>query len=387
MFRPFGRRSAPEIRAGIRSSKIVDDRVAHTDKVVRRRHLLPARFSDATLWFYFVASTFAVFVLVAAVSTLILLLILHMGWLSVPAKGPFFPLMMPVLSSLALGSFLTALVGRKILSPMTVISRAMQEVAKGDFTLQLKEDYSIKALRDMASNFNTMVRELSSIETLRNDFVSHVSHEFKSPLASIEGYAMLLQSRELSPSDREEYGRLVIESTHQLSTLTTNILKISKLERLEHLEGKNHFSLDEQLRQAVLILEPGWSAKEIELDLNLPATRCFGDEPLLMQVWLNLIGNGIKFMDRGGVLTVSIITHSKELEVLIADTGIGMDDTVCRHMFEKFYQGDRSRNSEGNGLGLALVKRIIDLSKGSIEVDSAPEKGTRITVRLPQDGM
>lgn len=289
------------------------------------------------------------------------------------------------LTSILIGTVITALTGRKILAPITSLSDATQEIAKGNFNVELGyENHRVRELGEMAVNFNKMARELAGIETLRSDFVANVSHEFKTPIAAIEGYASLMQSDDLTTEERKDYSRLIMESTKQLSSLSSNILRLSKLENQELVPELNEFDLAEQLRQALLLLEPQWSEKQLELDIELAPARYLGSEELLMQIWLNLLANAIKFTAHGGSVAVALTADADAIRVRIADTGIGMSEEVQKHIFEKFYQGDRSRSREGNGLGLALVRRILDLSGGSIRVVSAPGAGAAFTVELPR---
>lgn len=234
----------------------------------------------------------------------------------------------------------------------------------------------------MNLNFNKMVKELNSIETLQSDFIQNVSHEIKTPLAAIEGYAALL-----SASTRDEQNKLyaeqILKSSRQLSTLTGNILKLSKLENQSIISEKKTFSLDEQIRQAVLSLEPIWSAKNIDIDLNLPEISFYGNEDLIFQIWTNLISNGIKFTPSGGLVSVKMTAEDSFVNVVVADNGIGMTEEVQKHIFDKFYQAEGSRSMEGNGLGLTLVKKILSLCDGTIEVTSQPDLGSKFTVKLP----
>lgn len=287
-----------------------------------------------------------------------------------------------LLISIITGTLLTGLMGRKILFPFISLNTGTQEVAKGNFQFRLYEDYRIEELREMARNFNLMVQELSGIETLRNDFMINVSHEFKTPIAAIEGYATLIQDADLPHEERQEYTRLIMESTKQLSALSSHILKLSKLENQEILAEREAFQLDEQLRLALLLLEPQWSAKQLNLELQLEPIRYYGNEELLMQVWVNLLGNAIKFSNTGDELTVVAVLTEQEVRVDISDTGIGMTPDVRKHIFEKFYQGDQSRSAEGNGLGLPLALRIVDLHQGRIEATSELGKGSTFTVRM-----
>lgn len=291
-------------------------------------------------------------------------------------------------SSVFIGTAITAYISRKILKSTSDLSSAAREVAKGNFDVRLPdEQHRIHELREMAANFNKMVHELSGIETLRKDFIVNVSHEFKTPIAAIEGYAALMQDEDLSTAERQEYGRRIIESTKQLSSLTSNILRLSKLENQGVVVDKVQFQLDEQIRFALLMLEAQWSGKNIDLDISLAPVQYYGSEELLMQVWLNLLGNAIKFSNDEGALHVSLAHENDYITVIISDTGIGMNEEVVQHIFDKFYQGDTSRKAEGNGLGLPLVKRVVDLCEGTIQVSSVIGAGSTFTVTLPNNSV
>ena len=205
------------------------------------------------------------------------------------------------------------------------------------------------------------------------------------PLAAIEGYAMLLQDEQLNSAERYEYSQIIIAASQQLSLLTGNILQLSKLENSEIVLEKALFRLDEQIRQAILFLESKWSEKNIIFHLNLPSICYHGNQELLMQVWINLIENAIKFSHVNSSIQVTLIENEKKVSVLIKDTGIGMNNETKQRLYDKFYQADKTRKMTGNGLGLTLVKRIIQLSQGSILVESTENNGTCFTVSLPLD--
>lgn len=297
--------------------------------------------------------------------------------------SPFFPTVIFFLSSMTVSIIFSVYIGLKILSPIGQISQAAKQVSKGEFTVRVDTRSSLRELKELTENFNRMVQELSSIEALRNDFVTNISHEFKTPLASIEGYATLLQNPALSEQQRNEYTHVIIDSTRQLSTLAGNILNMSRLEKQEIVTDKTSYRLDEQIRQALLILEPLWEKKNLDLDIDLPPVTYYGNTDLLMQVWLNLFQNAIKFTPKAGTISVSIQTHSEYVDVTITDTGVGMDEETKRHVFEKFYCGRKNSGQEGNGLGLSIVKRIVDLCHGTVTVDSRPGEGAVFTVSLP----
>ena len=235
----------------------------------------------------------------------------------------------------------------------------------------------------MAHNFNLMAKELAGTEILRTDFVENVSHEFKTPLSAIEGYTTLLQRKDLSEEKRQNYTKKILYNTRRLSTLTSNILLLSRLENQEIGIKKETFCLDEQLREILLLLEDGWTEKKLELEIDLDAVDYYGNKDLLAHVWQNILSNAIKFAPENGIIHILLRRENGSLITSITDNGIGMSEDVMRRIFEKFYQGDFSRSSQGNGLGLALAKRIVDLHGGNISVSSKEGKGTTFTVSLP----
>ena len=286
------------------------------------------------------------------------------------------------LLSMATGVTISAIVGHKILKPILKFSSALKEVSSGNFQVQVPEDRRIEELSLMAANFNRMVQQLQNTETVHGDFIANLSHEFKTPLASIEGYAVLLKDQRLSKEEHDEYVSRILHATHRLSNLSGNILKISRLESQEIITDKKQYRLDEQLRQAVLLLEEDWNRKNLEMDVQLQDVIYYGNDELLMQVWLNLLSNAIKFTPTGGTITVEL-TKTDTVKAVVRDTGIGIDKDSIEHIFDKFYQGDTSRKSEGNGLGLAIVSRIVKLCAGTISVEAAPGEGSVFTVCLP----
>lgn len=288
------------------------------------------------------------------------------------------------LLSMVAGVTVSAIVGHRILKPILRFSDALKEVSAGNFQVQVPEDRRIEELSTMAKSFNRMVQQLQNTETVHGDFIANLSHEFKTPLASIEGYAVLLRDARLSREEHDEYVDRIIHATHRLSTLSGNILKISRLESQEIIPDQKPYRLDEQLRQAVLLLEGDWSRKNLEMNIDLQDVVYCGNDELLMQVWLNLLSNAIKFTPDGGTITVELTKSAGTVLAVIRDTGIGMDAETIEHIFDKFYQGDTSRKSEGNGLGLAIVSRIVKLCGGTVQVEAMPGVGSSFTVSLPQ---
>lgn len=285
--------------------------------------------------------------------------------------------------SIFVGTVISNYAGRHPLTAIMAMSSAAREVAAGNFDVILDENSQIKELREMAHNFNLMVKELKSTEMLRTDFVENVSHEFKTPLSAIEGYATLLQKKDLDEQKRQEYTRKILHNTQRLSGLTSNILLLSHLENQGLGIRKEPFCLDEQLREILLLLEHRWTEKNLDLDIDLETADYYGSKDLLAHVWQNLLNNAIKFSRNNGTIRIRLYREGLYLIIRIADNGIGMDEEVKRRIFEKFYQGDSSRSSQGNGLGLALAKRIVELHGGSISVSSKKGKGSTFTVSLP----
>lgn len=283
----------------------------------------------------------------------------------------------------AVAAVLSMLMSRVILAPVTRLSEASRQIARGEFGLNLTYDGTIPEFQDTYQSFNTMAKELSAIETLRSDFIANVSHEFKTPLTAIEGYAMLLQDHELPQKEQAECAEKILQSAGRLSTLVSNILMLTKLEQQTGVVEKAPFWLDEQLRQVMVGLEPLWGAKDLELDLELEPLRYNGSEDLLYHVWSNLLSNAVKFSPNGGVLSVRLEKREKSAVFTVTDRGPGMTADVQRHIFDKFYQGDQSRRQEGSGLGLPLAKRITQLCGGTISVQSQPGQGSTFTVTLP----
>jgi len=346
------------------------------------RHIEPR----SRLWLYFALIVFAIMTVTAIAMVVVAFWAFRLG-LWKHNGNPLTPVIFLLFISVLIGTSLSLFVARKILKPINNFSKAAREVANGNFDIQLDEISRIKEIQELNRNFNLMIRELSNTETLRVDFVTNVSHEFKTPLATIEGYATLLQSDEISDVERRDYTKMIITSSQQLSILTGNILKLSKLAHQEVLLDKEVFRLDEQIREAILLLENKWSAKNIVMDINLFKIKYTGKKDLLMQVWMNLIDNAIKFTPANGTINVNLAFKQEYLVITVSDSGCGMDEIVLRHIFDKFYQGDTARQSDGNGLGLALANRIVELSNGKIEVTSKVDSGSSFAVRLPNNDL
>ena len=270
------------------------------------------------------------------------------------------PIWMVCVSSI-IGTVITAWIGKYYLSPVTQVIAATKRVAKGDFSVQLP-------MEDGRGEMGDLVRSFNRIEMFRSDFINSFSHEFKTPIVSIRGFARQLQRDDITDEERREYATIIADESTRLANLATNILLLSKLENQQIVTEKTAFRLDEQLRSCILLLEKQWEQKHLELVIDLEEVTCYGNAEMLSQAWVNLINNAIKFTPEGGTIGISLVAVDDTATVQVSDTG------------------DKSHHGEGNGLGLAMVKRIIALSRGKITVDSVKGKGTTFTVQLPVKG-
>ena len=288
-----------------------------------------------------------------------------------------------IVISIVIGGTITNFLTIQFFEPITKLNKAMKQVAERDFSVRLETKTKFKDIRDIYTNFNLMAQELETTEVLQTDFISGVSHEFKTPINAIEGYATLLQSEdETQPVERHRYVDKILLNTRRLSNLIGSVLLLSKVDNQAIPAKQVKFRLDEQIRQAVLILEPEWSKKEIEFDIQLDRIEYTGNETFLSHVWSNLIGNAIKFDPVGGSITMRLHQEERGTVFMIEDNGPGISEASKSHIFDKFYQGDTSHKDEGNGLGLAIVKQILASYQGSIDVENIPEGGCRFTVVL-----
>lgn len=317
-------------------------------------------------------------VLVAALSELAGWAFRH--WFGVTPELPIF--VWAMVFSGTIGVAVTNHMTKMLIDPIAKLRSAMREVADGDFKVEAKCESRIQDVQDIYDSFNSMVRELSTTETLQTDFISDVSHEFKTPINAIEGYASLLEG-EPSPEEQRAYVEKILFNTRRLSALTGNILLLSKLSNQSILPQKTQFRLDEQIRQAIVALEQKWSEKELGFEVELAETPFFGYESLLPHVWTNLIGNAVKFSPKGGEIRIKMMRTEGAVVFTIEDDGPGIVPGDEEHIFTKFYQSESSHGMEGNGLGLALVRQIVEMSGGSVDVRNLEVGGCRFTVRLP----
>lgn len=266
--------------------------------------------------------------------------------------------------------------------PIKRITEATEKMIAGDFDVRVSAGVN-GSLSEVADCINKMAEELSGVETLRTDFIANVSHEMKTPLSVIQSYATLLEEPDLDEATRVEYAHIVTDASRRLSDMMTNILKLNRLENQQIYPQAETYDLGEQLCECILQYESVWESRSIELETALAEDiRICADRELLSLVWNNLLSNAFKFTEAGGRVSVALFAEEENAVVQVRDSGCGMSPEVGAHIFEKFYQGDPARATQGNGLGLALVKRVVDILNAEISVESAVGVGTTFMVKL-----
>ena len=281
-----------------------------------------------------------------------------------------------------IGIISSILIGRPILKGIKELSNSTKKISEGDFSVRIREN-NTKFLGRLANDFNQMAKELDGVKILRNDFINNFSHEFKTPISSIKNYAEELKNNDLSKAEQDKYLYIIIKEAIRLSNLSNSILYLSKVEKQEILTDKTEYDVGEQIRQAILLEMQKIEAKNLELDLDILDYKLSLNEDSLEQVWINLLDNAIKFSEPHKTLKITSKLIDDYYEVRLKDEGIGIEEDDLPFVFEKFYKADKSHSEEGNGLGLSLVKRIIELHKGNIEIKSKVGKGTEVIVKLP----
>ncbi len=266
--------------------------------------------------------------------------------------------------------------------PIQELRSGMKEVSEGNFEVQLNTKSFSKEIQEMLAGFNMMTQQLQSTEILQTNFVSNVSHEFKTPINAIEGYTTLLQGTDNIDAVENAYIEKILFNTRRLSSLVSNILLLSKIENQAIQTDRQSYALDEQIREVLVSMEAAWEPKEIEFDVDLDRVAYYGSEQLMGHVWSNLLSNAIKFSPKGGLIKLRLTQRKKQIVFQIEDRGPGIGEEAQKHIFDKFYQEDTSHKEEGNGLGLPLVKRILANTGGSITAENLPEGGCRFTVLL-----
>lgn len=284
-------------------------------------------------------------------------------------------------------SALSIVINRNVFTPLRKLTKLTEQVREGNYNIStdgITNFFTERTdLGTLVDSFEDMTQELSSTEIFRNDFIHNFSHEFKTPIISIKGFANQLYKGNLTPEQQKEFAKIIMDESEHLANMSSNVLLLSKLESQEIVSDKEKFSLDEQLRTCMLLMEEQWSDKNITIDMDLDEIEYYQNKDLLYHVWMNLFSNAVKFTADGGTISVKCHPANDAIYIAVSDNGIGMDDATKNHIFEKFYQGDSSHATAGNGLGLSLVKRIIEMMGGRISVESSLDKGSTFIVSLP----
>ena len=284
--------------------------------------------------------------------------------------------------SLFVGILVTSHLSKFFFDPIKKLRKAMDKVADGDFSVRLEEQSSSKEIMEVYTGFNLMAHELGSTEILQTDFVSNVSHEFKTPINAIEGYSTLLQNDDNLTEEQRGYIEKILFNTTRLSSLVGSILLLSKLENQQIPTSRAPYRLDEQIRQSLLSLEAAWAPKDIEFDVELDRIEYIGNEAMMRHVWDNLISNAVKFSPNSGLVKMTLTKRLRKIIFTIEDSGPGLTEEAQKRIFDKFYQADGSHKQEGNGLGLTLVKRVLSIENGEIQAENRPCGGCCFTVTL-----
>lgn len=287
-----------------------------------------------------------------------------------------------LITSAILGTVFASLMSKQLIKPLDKLSQATQAVAKGDFSVRIDGETNVQAINVLLNDFNKMATELGSIELFRSDFINNFSHEFKTPIVSICGFARQLEKGGLTQEEQKTYAHIIAANAEHLASMASSVLLMTKLENQEIVEGKEKYSLDDQIRDCILTMQNEWENKKIDLTIELDEVEFFGNKEIVSHIWSNLIGNAIKFTPENGEIAIKMSEKDNIVSVEIEDNGIGMSKEVLEHIFDKFYQGDKSHKTFGNGLGLPLTKRIVTLCGGDISVKSKEGEGSTFMVDL-----
>lgn len=345
-------------------------------KTLLHRFGLPIIFSIIVFAILLVTS------IIIVIATLLLIRMNAINIVKISRHEPLLPLFMLLIISVVVGTVVSLVMSRIPLKPVRQVIDATNRLAAGDFSARLRLP-GARAFTELADSFNRMAGELGGIEMLRSDFVDNFSHEFKTPIVSIKGFAEELKHDDLTKEQRAEYLDIIISESSRLAALATNVLNLSRVEKQTILTNRARFDLSEQIRRCVLLFENKWEQRRLDLSVELEEISLFGDDELLNQVWLNLIDNAVKFTPEGGSIEIRLKKTDIGAEFTIRDDGYGISEDAQKHIFDKFYQGDASRTVSGNGLGLSIAKRIVSLHSGSITCQSEEGVGTVFSVILP----
>lgn len=292
-------------------------------------------------------------------------------------------IMVPLVFNIIIGMMIAGILSYSYVKPIKRLIAATKEISKGNFDVRVKvKERADSEFAELERSFNSMAQELGSIELFKKSFINDFSHEFKTPIVSIRGFAKQLKSPEIDDATKDAYIDIIVAESERLANLSSNVLLLSRLENQSIISDQSDFMLDEQIRQCILLLEKDWTQKDISFDIDLTPIKVHTSVELISQVWINLLSNAIKFSHQGGTVITRCFVRDGRAVVEIEDNGIGMTSEQLEKIFDKFYQGDPSRKSEGNGLGMSIAGKIVDILKGSIEVRSTPNIGSLFIITL-----
>ncbi|GIO44678.1 sensor histidine kinase [Paenibacillus apis] len=339
--------------------------------------------SRISLPIYFSLAVFFIFLITVSITGTLFFIAHFFGLINneIGQDGVYLPIVL-LISCAIIGTTISAMTSRKMVKTIRTFIEGTARLAKGDFSIRLELE-GPPEFKVLSENFNKMAEELGGIEILRKDFINNFSHEFKTPIVSIKGFAEVLKHDDLSKEERDEYLDIVIEESARLASLASNVLVLSKIEAQNILTDKDRFNIGEQLRQCVLLLAAKIDKKQLSLDVHVQDREISGNKELLNQVWLNLLDNAIKFTPEGGSIQIQMKKKEDRLAILIQDSGPGIGPDALPRIFDKFYQQDASHSTAGNGLGLSIAHQIVELHGGTITCDSSLNQGTTFTVTLP----
>ncbi len=332
--------------------------------------------------FMFAIIVFFVLVITMIIISFAIFTLFRFGILTpIGQRNILFPIIVLAVSSILIGTIISIIIGRPPIRQIDRFIKALNSLANGHFETRIDvEKHNIG--RELIDSFNTLAGELQNTEMLRSDFVDNFSHEFKTPIVSIRGFAKLLKRKDLSDEQRTEYIDIIIDESSRLAELSTNMLNLAKIENQNILTDVRQVNISEQIRTCILLLEKRWTDKDLYVGADFEEFFCPANEELIKQVWINILDNAIKYADERGLVEVNIEQAQNTLNISIKNTGSEISEEIKKRMFDKFYQGDTSHSSEGTGIGLAISKKIVDLHNGTIRVRSGPNHVV-FTVELP----
>ncbi|OUO80709.1 two-component sensor histidine kinase [Blautia sp. An249] len=336
----------------------------------------PPRFAITVI---FTIIVFCILMITMMVVGIAVYFLANAGIIVVPNLGAL--LLTIAVASIIVGTIISVFLGKIPMRPVYKLIYALNSLAAGNYDTRLSMNVP-KVGKDLEESFNILAEELQNTEMLRSDFVNNFSHEFKTPLVSIKGFARLLQKGSLPEEKKKEYIDIISAESSRLADMATKVLDLTKLENQNILTDVSEYNVSEQLRESILLLERKWLEKELEISADFEEYQIHGNQEMLKQVWINLIDNAIKFSPSGGAIGVSVTRNADSIMVMVSNGGAPIKEEEKERIFQKFYQGDTSHTSQGNGIGLAIVRRIVELHDGEVWVDSTEEQ-TTFTVKLP----